>query len=117
MSEEKKFTHIAVTADDDDDFVIEAGVRGSRLSAPPVADGGEGEATASAEQPRPTTDGSARRAHARTEQAQPSKGDRGAYRETTLEDLESSKMPAAQKAVIVLAVIGIAAFIVWYLMR
>ena len=56
-----------------------------------------------------------------TAQAEPSAGaqrkSRDTYRETTLEDIESSKMPVAQKVVIALAVLGIIAFAVWYMLR
>ena len=38
------------------------------------------------------------------------------YTPTTLEDIESSKMPRTQIAVIVIAVICLAAFVAWYLL-
>ncbi len=37
------------------------------------------------------------------------------YRETTLSDIEGLKMSTTQKAVIVVALVGIAAFVAWYL--
>ena len=37
-----------------------------------------------------------------------------AFRETTLEDIETSKMPALQKGIIVTAVLAVVACIVWY---
>ena len=37
------------------------------------------------------------------------------YRPTTLEDIDSSRMPKAQIAVIVVAVLGLAAFAAWYI--
>ena len=39
---------------------------------------------------------------------------RKGYEETTLEDLESTKMSGMQKGIIAVALIGIAAFIVYY---
>ena len=103
MSEEKKFTHIAVTVDDDDDFVIEAG------ACAPCARPTSTTETNPAEKPAPAA------------QSEPSasaqRKPRDTYRETTLEDIESSKMPVAQKVVIALAVLGIIAFAVWYMLR
>ena len=37
-----------------------------------------------------------------------------AFRETTLEDIETSKMPALQKGIIVTAMLAVVACIVWY---
>ena len=36
------------------------------------------------------------------------------YQGTTLEDIKSSKMPKAQLAVIIVAIVCLAAFIIWY---
>ena len=117
VSEEKKFSHIAVTSDDDDDFVIEAGTPTVQPAANSAAESDRaGVASAAAPMrpvqqsaPEPSADATARQQRPREE--------RGTYHETTLEDIESSKMPAAQKAVIALAVVGILAFVAWYLLR
>jgi hypothetical protein len=37
------------------------------------------------------------------------------YHETTLEDIEASKMSSMQKAVIIVAVIAVVAFLIWFL--
>ena len=38
------------------------------------------------------------------------------YHETTLDDLESTRMSTTQKAIIVVAVLGVIAFAAWYLL-
>ena len=94
MAEAQRFSHIKVS-DADDDIVIQAGA---------VSTVAPEEAAAPAERPQPVAPAAAPPAPARED----------AYRETTLEDLESSTMGTAQKAVIVLAVLGVIAFAVWY---
>lgn len=94
MAEAQRFSHIKVS-DADDDIVIQAGA---------VSAAAPEEAAAPAERPQPVGPAAAPPAPARED----------AYRETTLEDLESSTMGTAQKAVVVLAVLGVIAFAVWY---
>lgn len=132
----QKFSHISVASDDEDDVVIEAGAPRSRSygegepAAQPArdeatasavaiaADGGEGFAdrasarSASAEQASAPVSGRAAKADkpARKASAPARKG----YEETTLADLESTKMSGMQKGIIAVALIGIAAFIVYY---
>lgn len=89
MAEQKRFQHIAVTSADDD-VVIRAGA--------PVRD----QPRAAADEPKAATT------------AQPAESAPEAYRETTLEDIQGSKMPMAQRVVIVVAVLAIAAFAAWY---
>lgn len=134
----QKFSHISVASDDEDDVVIEAGAPRSRsygegesVSQPArdeapahaaateatAADGGEGLAdrassgVASAE--RASTPAPERAAKA-DKPAKASAPARKGYEETTLEDLESTKMSGMQKGIIAVALIGIAAFIVYY---
>ena len=127
----QKFSHISVASDDEDDVVIEAGAPRSRSygegesAAQPAGDeaaasaanktaaagGGEGLAdcassgVASAE--RASTPAPERAAKA-------DKPARKGYEETTLEDLEGTKMSGMQKGIIAVALIGIVAFIVYY---
>lgn len=116
MADKLGFSHITVTADEDEDIVIQAGVvdepsaKEPSVSAPapeaaPAADGGaeaaEGDTAEVAPEPP-----------ARSRPAAPDDG----YRETTLEDIESAKMSGTQKAVILVAMLGIAAFVLWYLL-
>lgn len=126
----QKFSHISVASDDEDDVVIEAGAPRFRSygegepSAQPAgdeatsaanktaaADGGEGpsESPSRASAPAPERAAKADKP-ARKTSAPARKG----YEETTLEDLEGTKMSGMQKGIIAVALIGIAAFIVYY---
>lgn len=127
----QKFSHISVASDDEDDVVIEAGAPRSRsygegesASQPAgdealaraaateatAADGGEG----SSEPPSRASTPAPERAAKADKPATASASARKGYEETTLEDLEGTKMSGMQKGVIAVALIGIAAFIVYY---
>lgn len=127
----QKFSHISVASDDEDDVVIEAGAPRSRSygegesasqlardEAPAsaaateatAADGGEG----SSEPPSRASTPAPERAAKADKPATASASARKGYEETTLEDLESTKMSGMQKGIIAVALIGIAAFIVYY---
>lgn len=125
----QKFSHISVASDDEDDVVIEAGAPRSRSygegesasqlardEAPSAAnktaaaDGGEG----SSEPPLRASTPAPERAAKADKPATASASTRKGYEETTLEDLESTKMSGMQKGIIAVALIGIAAFIVYY---
>lgn len=129
--EAQKFSHISVASDDEDDVVIEAGAprfrsygEGESAAQPAgdeaaasaanktsVVDGGEGFAdrasTGAAPVERVSTPASERAAKA-------DKPARKGYEETTLADLEDTKMSGMQKGIIAVALIGIVAFIVYY---
>ena len=127
----QKFSHISVASDDEDDVVIEAGAPRSRSygegesasqsagdEAPAraaanktaAADGGE----APSESPSRASTPAPERAVKADKPAKASAPARKGYEETTLEDLESAKMSGMQKGIIAVALIGIAAFIVYY---
>ena len=127
----QKFSHISVASDDEDDVVIEAGAPRFRSygedepAAQPAgdeaparaaateaaeADGGEG----SSEPPSRASTPASERAAKADKPATASASARKGYEETTLEDLESTKMSGMQKGIIAVALIGIAAFIVYY---
>ena len=127
----QKFSHISVASDDEDDVVIEAGAPRSRSygegesTSQPArdeaagsaaateaaeADGGEG----SSEPPLRASTSAPERAAKADKPATASASTRKGYEETTLEDLESTKMSGMQKGIIAVALIGIAAFIVYY---
>ena len=142
MAEEKKFSHISVTSDDDDDVVIQAGasavsqaggcaraaesscasahadadaagaVRGA-VASRAVTMGGAGAAgTAAAADAVDAADAAdASQVAPASSQSGPNRKDD--YHATTLEDIESSKMPTAQKIVIALATLGIFVFAIW----
>lgn len=126
----QKFSHISVASDDEDDVVIEAGTPRFRSygegepAAQPAGDeatsaanktaaagGGEGpsESPSRASTPAPERAVKADKPARRT-----SAPARKGYEETTLEDLEGTKMSGMQKGIIAVALIGIAAFIVYY---
>lgn len=124
----QKFSHISVASDDEDDVVIEAGAPRSRSygegepAAQPSGDeaaasevpieaaGGEG----SSESPSRAFTPAPERAAKADKPAKVSAPARKGYEETTLEDLEGTKMSGMQKGIIAVALIGIAAFIVYY---
>lgn len=127
----QKFSHISVASDDEDDVAIEAGAPRFRSygegesAAQPAGD----EAAASAANKTSVVDGGegfADRASAGAAPAErvstpaperAAKADKPArkgYEETTLADLEDTKMSGMQKGIIAVALIGIVAFIVYY---
>lgn len=127
----QKFSHISVASDDEDDVVIEAGAPRSRSygegesASQPAGDeaaasevsteaaaagGGEG----SSESPSRASTPAPERAAKADKPAKASAPARKGYEETTLEDLEGTKMSGMQKGIIAVALIGIAAFIVYY---
>ncbi|MCI9261239.1 SURF2 Surfeit locus protein 2 [uncultured Adlercreutzia sp.] len=118
MTKERQFSHITVSADEDDDIVIQAGIVEAPADEPPVAPPAPSEPVAvevgeAEEGPAASVSRSAVVAEEPVAPA-PARPDDG-YRETTLEDIESSKMNSVQKAVIVVALLGIVAFVVWFL--
>ncbi|MCI8468403.1 MAG: SURF2 Surfeit locus protein 2 [Eggerthellaceae bacterium] len=106
MAHADGFSHIKVSAGDDD-VVIQAGaVPAPEPPAPAASPREEPPAQADSESPEPPAP------------ADPAPARADAYRETSLEDLESSKMSTMQKVVIAVAVVAVIAFIAWYcLMR
>ena len=127
----QKFSHISVASDDEDDVVIEAGAPRSRSygegepAAQPSGDeaaasevpieaaeaaGGEG----SSEPPSRACAPAPERSVKADKPAKASVPARKGYEETTLEDLEGTKMSGMQKGIIAVALIGIVAFIVYY---
>ena len=126
----QKFSHISVASDDEDDVVIEAGTprfrsygEGEPAAQPAgdeatsaanktaAADGGEGPSESPS---RASTPAPERAAKADKPARKTSVPARKGYEETTLEDLEGTKMSGMQKGIIAVALIGIVAFIVYY---
>ena len=141
--EAQKFSHISVASDDEDDVVIEAGAprfrsygegesagqpagdeaaasaaAASAANKTSAASGGEGFADRASAGAAPAERVSApapeRAAKADKPARKASAPARKGYEETTLEDLEDTKMSGMQKGIIAVALIGIAAFIVYY---
>lgn len=98
------FKHIKVTPAQEQEVVIHAGARTSHDEQRPSA--AQEEPAASMRKRKETQEAlsASRRAKMR---------DAG-YEATTLEDIESSRMPKVQVAIIVVAVCAIIAFVVWY---
>lgn len=99
MANSKEFSHITVTADDDDDVVIQAGV-----VEEPAAEEADDAVAEAVEEAAVEKEGAGETA------------DAVSYHETTLDDLEATKMSTTQKVIIVVAVLGIVAFAAWYLL-
>mgnify|MGYP000347359883 CR=1 FL=1 len=99
MANSKEFSHITVTADDDDDVVIQAGV-----VEEPAAEEADDAVAEAVEEAAVEKEGAGETA------------DAASYHETTLDDLEATKMSTTQKVIIVVAVLGIVAFAAWYLL-
>lgn len=119
MTKERQFSHITVSADEDDDIVIQAGIVEAPADEPLVAPPTPSEPVAVEvgeieEEPAASVSRSAAVVEEPVAPPASVRPDDG-YRETTLEDIESSKMNSVQKAVIVVALLGIVAFVVWFL--
>ncbi len=124
MADTPGFTHITVSADDDDDVVIQAGIADGPAEAAEGAEAAD-EAADAADAPEEAEPASDVPEEAEPEpkaepEAEPEpaapRAERDGYRETTLDDLAEGKMSTTQKAVIVVALLGIAAFVAWYLL-
>ena len=129
MANPQEFSHITVTADEDD-VVIQAGAVEEAVveeaSAAEVDDAREEDlesagadaSSASAHNAEVPASSEAASASATTPTAPTAreKADAASFRETTLDDLESTRMSTTQKAIIVVAVLGVIAFAAWYLL-
>ena len=101
--------HITVTPADDDEVIV-AGLRDDvapQADAEPQADVTQHRAHAEREPA-----GAAQVAQTKPARAKPAARDE--YRETTLEDLEGTPMPLAQRVVIIAAVVCIIGALVYY---
>ena len=111
MAEDKKYSFITVETDDDDDVVIQAGA--------PVAEARPATVSAPAPVVAPAPEPVAEPAPAPAPVVEPApvarqaKKGKDAYRETTLEDLESAPMGTMQKVIIAVAILAVVAFAVY----
>lgn len=129
MANPQEFSHITVTADEDD-VVIQAGaVEETVVEEAPAAEvddareedlesAGADASSASAHNAEVPASSETASASATTPTAPTAreKADAASFRETTLDDLESTRMSTTQKAIIVVAVLGVIAFAAWYLL-
>ena len=121
MANPQEFSHITVTADEDD-VVIQAGAVEEAVveEAAEVDDAREEDLeSAGADASSASAHNAEVPASSATTPTTPTareKADAASFRETTLDDLESTRMSTTQKAIIVVAVLGVIAFVAWYLL-
>ena len=129
MANPQEFSHFTVTADEDD-VVIQAGaVEEAVVEEAPAAEVDDAREEDPESAPEDVSSASGRNAEvpASSEAVSASattptaptareKADAASFRETTLDDLESTRMSTTQKAIIVVAVLGVIAFAAWYLL-
>lgn len=111
MSDTKKYEHISVSSARDEETVILAGKREGGDIGHSVDSASSQQETSPETRPAKTPD--VEDLPVARESDSPKKSDAG-YDPTTLDDIESSKMPRIQIAVIVIAVVAIVAFAIWY---
>lgn len=123
-SSNKGFSHISVSAEEEDDVVIQAGayqvdeaqnaVSAADLGTAPNADAQpevEERAVSAATAAASSAASSDSVSEVRKQGAPKASG----YQKTTLEDLENSKMSTRQKVIVVVAIIAVIAFAIYYL--
>lgn len=123
MANPQEFSHITVTADEDD-VVIQAGaVEETVVEEAPAAEVDDAREedleSAGADASSASAHNAEVPASSETTPTTPTareKADAAFFRETTLDDLESTRMSTTQKAIIVVAVLGVIAFAAWYLL-
>lgn len=120
MANPQEFSHITVTADEDD-VVIQAGaVEEAVVEEAPAAEVDDARDEDPESAPEDVSSASGRNAEvpASSEAASASATTPTAptAREKALDDLESTRMSTTQKAIIVVAVLGVIAFAAWYLL-
>ncbi len=120
MADQTDFKHITVNPGDADDVVIQAGIVDAGAGADPLDRGSTRCEPADDVRPDPATAATLPTAAAaahdgepRSAASEPTPSSSSAYHETTLEDIKSSKMPKTQIIVIALALVAIAAFVIW----
>lgn len=123
MANPQEFSHITVTADEDD-VVIQAGaVEETVVEEAPAAEVDDAREedleSAGADASSASAHNAEVPASSETTPTTPTareKADVASFRETTLDDLELTRMSTTQKAIIVVAVLGVIAFAAWYLL-
>lgn len=123
MANPQEFSHITVTADEDD-VVIQAGaVEEAVVEEAPAAEVDDAREEDPESAPEDVSSAPGRNAEVPassettpTTSTAREKADAASFRETTLDDLESTRMSTTQKAIIVVAVLGVIAFAAWYLL-
>lgn len=111
MADQTDFKHITVNPGDADDVVIQAGIVDAGAGADPLDRGST--RCEPEDDVRPGPAAAAHDGEPRSAASEPTPSSPSAYHETTLEDIKSSKMPKTQIIVIALALVAIAAFVIW----
>lgn len=107
-----KFSHITVHADDDDEFVIQAGAPALNDDTPASVDPAVQDVAAPVAAPEYEQADEPSVANQATVEAHPADSQDG-YRPTTVEDLKGEPMSTTQKVVIAAAVVLIVGFVVF----
>lgn len=117
MPKETNFKHISVSTSQEDEEVIVAGIVSDNASYNQAQNNDAAFTVieeASSNENKPSTEAQYTTSANPKDNAE-SKSSSGDYHETTLEDITHSKMSTTQIIVIVCAILGIAAFIIWYI--
>lgn len=107
MNEQNGFNHIKITPPEEEDIVIQAGSSGS-IDASERESVSNGVVGSDVDVEARSDDESKAEDH----RVSPRKAN-DRYKETTLDDIESSKMSTTQKAIIVIAILAVLAFVVY----
>lgn len=100
-AKDASFNHIAVNADDEDEFVIQAGARPAAAASSQVSDGDADVVVTGGELAEASVPATSR----------PARGER---REQTIEDLDAGPMSLTQKIVIIAVAVFIVAAAVYF---
>ena len=111
MAQGEGFKHITVTAPEDEDVVIHAGIADTELVLEPAVT--EAENVEVPEQPLPPELQDKPKSEP-VPQPKATRKPKDDYHETTLEDLQGSPMPLMQKIVIVAAIVCIIGAVIYY---
>ncbi len=119
QNDDGHFSHITVTPDDDADVIIEAGIRESH--SPTSVDDDESYG-AGVHQDSEEPEGSGKSQDEGSGKSQDegsgrSKDGGSDYHETTLADIEGSKMSTMQRVIVVAAIIVIVVFVIYFVTR
>lgn len=126
MAQLSGYNHITVHSDDEGDVVVMAGVQPNEKSGEPQEEPSLSEETPAREEPAAELDPDLDPSSSTSQKETPIKASSSSgntsrkqpeddYHETTLEDLSAVKMSSTQKVVLVIAIVGIIAALLWYL--
>lgn len=118
MNEGRPYKHIKVSAASEPDIIIHAGIRedvSSRANANDTSSiQGAADISAQGISAQDAASAAEDSTHAPSVPEMGNGGRDGSYHPTTMADIEGSKMPKTQVAVIIVCVLAIIAFAIWY---